>query len=62
MGIVSYSEREWLLIILHSWEALSPEQCTLIIRPLPELQKPVWRLEDFMQMYANEMESSLTSS
>ena len=25
-----------------TWEALFPEQCTLMMRSLPELQKPVW--------------------
>ena len=44
------------------WEALFPEQCTLMMRSLPELQKPVWLLEDSVQMSGSEMESSLTPS
>ena len=31
-------------------------------RSLPELQKPVWHLEDSVKMSGNEMESSLTPS
>ena len=38
------------------------EQCILMMRSLPELQKPVWHLEDSVQMSGSEMESSLTPS
>ena len=34
----------------------------LMMRSLPELQKPVWLSEDSVQMYVSEMESSLTPS
>ena len=37
-------------------------QCTLMMRSLPELEKPLWHLEDFVQMSGSEMESSLTPS
>ena len=43
-------------------EAVSPEQCTLMLRSLPELQTQVWHSEDSGQMYGSEMESSLTPS
>ena len=39
-----------------------PEQCTLMVRSLPEMQKPVWYSEDSVQMSGSEMESSLTPS
>ena len=45
-----------------TWEALFPEQCTLMMRSLSELQKPVWLSEDSVQMSGSEMESSLTPS
>ena len=32
------------LIYLPTWESLSPEQCPLMMRSLPELQKPVWHV------------------
>ena len=39
-----------VLINSPTWEALFPEQRTLMMRSLPELQKPVWHLEDSVQM------------
>ena len=33
---------------------------TLMMRSLPELQKPVWHSEDSVQMSGSEMETSLT--
>ena len=51
-----------LLINSFTWEALFPEQCTLMMRSLPEWQKPVCHLEDSVQMSGSEMESSLTLS
>ena len=39
-----------------------PEQCTLMMRSLPELQKPVWHSEDSVQMSGSVMKSSLTPS
>ena len=40
-------DKNWkLLINSPTLEALSPEQCTLMMRSLPELQKPVWHSED----------------
>ena len=43
-------------------KAFSPEQCILMMRSLPELQKLVWHSEDSVQMSGSEMESSLTPS
>ena len=40
-------------------EALSRDQCILMMRFLPELQKPVWHLEYSVQMSGSKMESSL---
>ena len=35
-----------MLINSPTWEVLSPEQYTLMMRSLPGLQKPVWHSED----------------
>ena len=43
-------------------EALSPEQCTLMMRLQPELRRPGKHLADFAQMSGNEMESDLILS
>ena len=38
------TSKNWkLLINLVTWEALFPDQCTLMMRSLPELQKPIWK-------------------
>ena len=42
-----------------TWKALFPEQCTLMMRSLPELQKQVWLFQDYVQMSGSAMESSL---
>ena len=42
--------------------ALSPEQCSLMIRLQPELQKSVYYLTYFAHMSGNEMKSDLTLS
>ena len=34
---------------------LFPEQCSLMMRSLPELQKPVWHSEDSVKMSWSEM-------
>ena len=58
-----WMEKNWkLLINSPTWEALFPEQCTLMMRSLQELLKPVWHSEDSVQMSGSEMESSLTPS
>ena len=36
-------------------EALSPEQCTLMLRLLLELPKPACYLADFLEMFGGEM-------
>ena len=41
---------------------LVPDQCKLMMRSLPELQKPLRHTEESMQMSGSEMESSLTPS
>ena len=53
-----------LLVIENSpiREALFPEQCTVMMRLLPELPKPVWLLADFVQMSGSGIESDLTLS
>ena len=58
-----WMDKNWKLLI-HSptWEALFPEQCTLMMRSLSELQKTVLLTEDSVQMSGSEMESSLTPS
>ena len=43
-------------------EALSPEQCTLMMRSQPELRRPALHSADFAQMSGNEMESDLILS
>ena len=44
-----------------TWEALYPEQCTLLMRSLPEFQAML-HSEEYVQMAGSEMESSLTPS
>ena len=58
-----YSEDKNFKLMINSptWEELSPEQCTLMMRSLPELQKSVWHLGDCANGWG-KMESSLTPS
>ena len=64
LSIQIHSNGQKLKVVINSptWEALSPEQCTLMMRSLPELKKSVWHSEDSMQMSGSVMESSLTPS
>ena len=59
---ITVNEQKLKVFDKFTYEALSPEQCTLMMRLLPALQQPVWHSEDSKQMSGSKKESSLTSS
>ena len=54
----------WCALLINSptWEALSPDQCTLMMMLLPGLRNPVWLLADFALMTGSGMGSHYAES